>query len=250
MDPGTQRGQVGAAAAVVAGLGLVAGRRLWEAGRPVRTLASAVLGRSVTLASVLAGPDAVAALAARGREGGAELQRQARGLLRLLVGEVLAAFLETTDLTALVRRHVDLDAVAAGLDLDAAVARVDLDAAVARVDLDAAVARVDLDAIARRLDVDAVVAGVDLDAIADRLDVDAVAARIDLDAVIARIDLVGLAREVIDAIDLPEIVRHSTGSLTSDTIRGVRIEARQADDAVAGFVDRLLHRPRQAPAGP
>jgi hypothetical protein len=250
---------VGAAAAVVAGLGLVAGRRLWEAGRPVRTLAGAVLGRSVTLASVLAGPDAVAALAARGREGGAELQRQARGLLRLLVGEVLAAFLETTDLTALVRRHVDLDAVAAGLDLDAAVARVDLDAAVARVDLDAAVARVDLDAavarvdldaIARRLDVDAVVAGVDLDAIADRLDVDAVAARIDLDAVIARIDLVGLAREVIDAIDLPEIVRHSTGSLTSDTIRGVRIEARQADDAVAGFVDRLLHRPRQAPAGP
>jgi hypothetical protein len=208
---------------------------------------------------VLAGPDAVAALAARGREGGAELQRQARGLLRLLVGEVLAAFLETADLTALVRRHVDLDAVAAGLDLDAAVARVDLDAAVARVDLDAAVARVDLDAavarvdldaIARRLDVDAVVAGVDLDAIADRLDVDAVAARIDLDAVIARIDLVGLAREVIDAIDLPEIVRHSTGSLTSDTIRGVRIEARQADDAVAGFVDRLLHRPRQAPAGP
>jgi hypothetical protein len=218
------------------------------------------------------------ALVERGRAGWADLERVVDAVLRRVVGLVLEAFLDTTDLTALVRRHVDLnavaadldvDAVAARLDLDAVVRRVDLDGAVARVDLDAAVARVDLDAVVRRVDVDGIVARVDLervvasldlDAIAKRIDLDALAARIDpdpvvarvdVDALLARIDLVGIAREVIDAIDLPEIVRHSTGALTSDTVRSVRSEAMQADEAVAGFVNRLLRRPaRPTPASP
>jgi predicted RNase H-like nuclease len=116
-----------------------------------------------------------------------------------------------------VARHLDLDALAAGLDLDRIVTRVDLDAA------------------ARRLH---------LDELATRLDLDRVVARVDLDAIIARIDLEGLAREVIDAVDLPEIVRRSTGSLTSETVRSVRTEAMHADDAVTGLVDRLLRRSR------
>jgi hypothetical protein len=234
----------------VAGLGLDATQRLWRAGRPLRTVAGAVLGRAATVAIGLVPPETVAALADRGRAGGVELQRLVRAALRPVIGEVIAAFLDTVDLTALVRRHVDLDAVAAELDVDAVVARADLEAVVARVDLDAAVARVDLDAIVRRLDIDAIAKGIDLDALAERIDADAVVGRVDLDAVIARIDIVGIAMGVIDAIDLPDIVRHSTGTLTSDTIRGVRTEARQADDVVAGIVDRLLRRPRRAAAGP
>ncbi|HQD68212.1 MAG TPA: hypothetical protein PLO87_06435, partial [Ornithinibacter sp.] len=115
-----------------------------------------------------------------------------------------------------------------------AVARVDLDAAVARVDLDAAVARVDLDAIAATLDVDAVVA------------------RADLDRVIARIDIVRIVEEVLDAIDLPAIIRDSTGSMASETVRGVRMTGVSADDALSRVVDRALFRRRhpERPGGP
>jgi hypothetical protein len=77
-----------------------------------------------------------------------------------------------------------------------------------------------------------------------------VVARVDLDAVLARVDIVGLAREVVDAIDLPEIVRHSTGTLTSDSVRTVRREAMQADEIVAGLFDRLLRRQAQRTSAP
>jgi hypothetical protein len=93
-------------------------------------------------------------------------------------------------------------------------------------------------------------AHVDLDTVAAGLDVDAVVARADLDAAVARIDLEGLARQVIDAVDLPEIVRRSTGSLTSETVRSARTEAMHADDAVTGLVDRLLRRPRASAHSP
>jgi len=231
------------------------------------------------IAGALVRPVAAGPTAAQGRA----LRAQWAVLLARTAGhvasEVVAVVLPALDLTALVVKHVDLDRIAAALDLDAAVARVDLDAAVARVDLDAAVARVDIGAIVDRIDLDAVAARIDIEAIAarldldqlaagldvtavvDRFDLDAVAARIDadrvvarvdLDAVVARLDLVGIAQSVIDAIDLPEIVRESTGALSSDAVRAVRAESRRADDRVAGLFDRLLRRgpyPDGPPAG-
>jgi hypothetical protein len=232
----------------------------WRIGRPVRALAGAALGTAASTVVRLTPPDVLAELTERGRSGQARLERHAAAVLRFAVRQVVAALLETTDLTALVRRHIDLDAVAAGLDVDAVAARIDLDAivrridldtAVALVDLDAAVARVDIDAIVRRVDLDTAAGRIDLDVLAARIDPDPVVARADLDAVLARVDIVGIARDVIDAIDLPEIVRHSTGALTSDTVRSVRSEAMQADEAVTGFVNRLLRRPvRPTPASP
>ena len=59
----------------------------------------------------------------------------------------------------------------------------------------------------------------------ERVDLDALVAGVDIDAIISRIDLGGLAEEVIAEIDLPEIIRESTGSVASDTIRGVRCRA-------------------------
>ena len=94
----------------------------------------------------------------------------------------------------------------------------------------------------RRIDLDGVAKRIDLDALAATIDPDPVVARVDLDAILARVDIVGIARDVVDAIDLPEIVRHSTGTLTSDTIRTVRREAMQADEIVGGLFDRLLRR--------
>lgn len=191
------------------------------------------------------------------RTGGADreqLTRQVEALLDVWTPAIVAMVVERLDLTRLVEENVDLDQIVSTVDLDAAVARVDLDAAVRRVDLDAAVGLVDLDAIVATVDLDAAVARVDIDGIIDRvdldgvaakLDVDAVVARADLDAVIDRIDLVGIVQEVLDVIDLPAIIRDSTGSMASETVRGVRMTGVGADDALARVVDRALFRRRR-----
>lgn len=107
--------------------------------------------------------------------------------------------------------------------------------------------RLDLTALVRdRVALDALVAQVDIDAVAARLDVDAVARRVDLDAIVDRLDLVELTNRAIDGIDLPEIIRESTGSLSGDMVRGVRMHGIEADQAVTGLVSRLFRRrPRE-----
>ncbi|HEY9375937.1 MAG TPA: hypothetical protein VIQ02_02440 [Jiangellaceae bacterium] len=105
--------------------------------------------------------------------------------------------------------------------------------------------------VKQHVDIDALVAAVDLDAVVARIDIDAIARRIDIDAIIARIDLVGLADEVIDGIDLPEIIRESTGTVASEVVRGVRMQSIDADEAIARVVDRLfLRRRRRATDAP
>ena len=193
-----------------------------------------------------------------------ELTRQVEDLLDGWVPVIVALVVERLDLTQLVEENVDLDrivstvdldAAVAGVDLDAAVRRVDLDAIVATVDLDAAVERVDIASIIDRVDIDAVVATVDLDAAVRRVDLDGIVAtvdldkavaRVDLDAVIDRIDIVGIIEEVLDVIDLPAIIRDSTGSMASETVRGVRMTGISADDALSRVVDRALFRRRHA----
>ena len=54
--------------------------------------------------------------------------------------------------------------------------------------------------------------------------------------------MVALARYVIQAIDLPELIRSSTASVTTETVRGVRDQGVDADRAVERLVDRLLLR--------
>ncbi len=179
-------------------------------------------------------------------------------------------------------RRVDIDAVARRLDIDAVARRLDIEAVLDRIDLTATVLyrvdlkvlvreildqldehsiglvvdRVDVDAVARRLDLDAVARELDVDAVARRLDVEAVLDRIDLtgtvlrrvdlkavvDSALAQVDLIGIAEQVIDGVDLPEIIRESTGSMASDTVRGVRMQGIEADQAVGRAMDRLLLR--------
>ncbi len=260
-----------AAVAVLLGSGVTAWRLVNRVARPARNVAVGLLG-------VVVGPVAAGPTAERGRALRAWGTRLVAATLQEVARRAVEVVLPALDLTELVLRHVDLDAVAASLDLDAVVAGVDVDAIVARVDLDAVVAGVDVDAIVARVDLDSAVARVDVDAIVDRVDVEAVAlkldldrlaagldlhavidrvdldtvaarldadavvARVDLEAVVRRLDLVAIAQSVIDAIDLPEIVRESTGALSSDAVRAVRAESRKADDRVAGLVDRLLRR--------
>ena len=180
----------------------------------------------------------------------------------------LDAVVATVDLDAAVRRvdvdqivsridvdgivaKVDLDQIVSRIDIDGIVAGVDLDAVVDRIDVDGIVAKVDLDQIVSRIDIDGIVAGVDLDAIVDRLDIagvvakvdpDPVVARVNFDAALAKIDMIGLAQEIVDGIDLPGIIRDSTGSLASEAVQGVRVQGQAADDAVGQLVGRVFRR--------
>lgn len=189
----------------------------------------------------------------RGRAELALAEPEATRLLDALLPRLVEAVLDRLDLTELVRRHVDLDRLVAHVDLNAAAARLNVDAVAAGLDLDAAAARLDIDRIAARLDIDRVAARLDLEQILRRLDlnaliasvdVDAIASRIDLDAIVARLDLVDLAEDVIDRVDLAEIIRSSSGSVASEAVRDVRLQSIEADEAVSGFMDRLMGRQR------
>lgn len=162
-------------------------------------------------------------LQARGREGTA-YRTPAAPLLHNLVPMAAGVILDRIDLTSIV------------------IERVEIDRIIDEVDLNGVVSRVDLNPIVDRVDIDAIVARLDLDSIVARVDIDAVAARLDIDAVIDRIDLAALAREVIDEIDLPEIIRESTGIMTSEAVLGVRMQGIRADDGVNRVVDKLLLR--------
>ena len=64
------------------------------------------------------------------------------------------------------------------------------------------------------------------------------------------VDVVALAQEVIAEIDLPEIIRDSTGAMASDTLLGVRMHSISGDDAIARAVDRLRVRLTRGAVGP
>jgi len=176
---------------------------------------------------------AIDALAGHGRNTlshtGGDLERLIATIVPVVVKEVLDAL----DLNAIVRERIDLDGLVADVDIGAVIDRVDIDAVARSIDIEAIVERVDIDAIADRIDLDRVVS---------RLDIDAVVATVDLPAVIDRINVVGLAEEVISEIDLPEIIRDSTGSMASQVVRDARLQSVGADETLARLVDRWLRR--------
>jgi hypothetical protein len=116
-----------------------------------------------------------------------------------------------------------------------------------RIDLNAVIAGVDINRLVGSLDIDAIVAGVDINGVVESLDIDAIVAGVDVGKVIDGIDLAAIARQVIEAVDLPEIVRESSGAMASDTVRGVRLRTVEADEQVSRVVDRLLGRRRPRP---
>jgi hypothetical protein len=142
---------------------------------------------------------------------------------------------------------VIVDMVVARLDLtDIVIRNLDIDQVVKAVDLDAVVASIDIDAIVQRIDLDAAVAGVDLNAVVEGVDIDAIASRIDLEAVIGRINVVGMVEDVIAAIDLPAIIRDSSGSIASETVRSARMTGISADEAISRTLERHLFRRRRS----
>src|SRR6478609_5817137 len=194
------------------GVATVVGRRVSMLSRPV----AALVLRPPLVAERLQPGTWLVDAARRGADRRERLVAELSALLDVLVPVIADAMIRRMDLTDVVRRYVDLDALVGSVDLDGAVAGVDLDGIVATVDIDA------------------------------------IAARIDITAILDRIDLAGLAEEVIAEIDLPEIIRESTGSMASETVRGVRMQGITADEAVGRAVDRFrLRRTRTvAPVPP
>ena len=84
----------------------------------------------------------------------------------------------------------------------------------------------------------------------ERVDLDGLVATVDVAALMDHLDLRSIAEQVIAEVDLPEIIRASTGSVTSETVRGVRMRSITGDDAVARAADRFRLRRRQAVVPP
>jgi hypothetical protein len=59
---------------------------------------------------------------------------------------------------------------------------------------------------------------------------------------LSRVDLAGIVRDVLGDLDLPEIIRESTGSMASESLRGLRMQGIEGDDAIARGLKRLLGR--------
>ncbi len=200
--------------------------------RPTRPIPIPLASRGVRI---------VEDLAQRGRRTRVDGIGAMERVIDILVPVIAEELLARIDVDALVQEHVDIDAIISRVDLDAVIDTVDVDRVATRLDLDAVLNRIDLNAIVReRVDVDTIVRAVDIDA---------VAARLDLDAVIERLDLPVLAQGIIDDINLPVIIRESSGSMASEAVRGVRLHSIDADEAVHRALDRVLRHRRGGGAG-
>lgn len=106
------------------------------------------------------------------------------------------------------------------------------------------------DAIIGRIDLtDVVLERVDLRAIVvralDELDLTAIVVdRVDLDTIINQIPIVEIADYVINEIDLPELIRESTGGVADNALNAARMQAADADAGIARIIDDVLLRSR------
>jgi len=89
--------------------------------------------------------------------------------------------------------------------------------------------------------------------ILDRVDVDRIVAQANLEEIIDRLPLVDVANYVIDEINLPQIVRESTGGIAGDAVNLLRMQSIDVDQALSRLADVMLRRRgpgrKEPPAG-
>jgi hypothetical protein len=77
----------------------------------------------------------------------------------------------------------------------------------------------------------------------ERVDVDKIIERrVDIDGVIERVDVTGVARDVLQQLDLPEIIRESSSTMGTETVESLRVRGMDADRSLSRLVDRILNR--------
>jgi hypothetical protein len=153
----------------------------------------------------------------------------AETLADALVPRIATALLDRINVTEVILQRIDLEVIVTGLNLNEIAERLDLTP------------------ILDRLDFERIIERVDVNGLLERIDLDAMMARIDVNAIIDRLDVPSLAREAVEAIDLPDIVHESSATLATEAVDDIRLKSIAADRVVARAVDRLLR--RRAPVG-
>jgi hypothetical protein len=163
-------------------------------------------------------------------------------LFEVVSNSVGMAVSTATTLAAMVEQTV---AVTVETSVNAALDRVVpamVDAIIARLDLTQVVlTQVDLNRV-----VNAALDSLDLtQLVIDRVDVNRIVDQADIDAIIDRVPIIPLANYVIEEIDLPQIIRESTGGVATDAVNSIRVQSVGADQLVSRMADRFLLRRRQ-----
>lgn len=154
-------------------------------------------------------------------------------VLDRVVPAVTEAIIQRVNVTSVVLDNVDLRAI-----VIRALDSIDLtDLVISRVDL-----RQVVESALNELDLTQVVL--------DRVDLDAVVDAVELEPVIDRLPITDIAEYVIEQVDLPQIIRQSTGGVAADAIGAARLASYRTDVGVAQFVDRLIFRRRRAVDAP
>ena len=114
-----------------------------------------------------------------------------------------------------------------------------VDAIVSRVNItELVISRVDLRAV-----IEAALDQLDLtEIVVQRVDVDRIVAQANVEDVIDRVPMIQIADYIIEEIDLPQIIRESTGGIAMDAFTSTRLSAARTDDFVSRLVDALLMR--------
>jgi len=113
---------------------------------------------------------------------------------------------------------------------------------------EAIVSRMNLtDVVLRNVDLYAVVTAAldELDLtqiVVDRVDVDQIVDRADIDAVVDRVPMLQIADYIIEEIDLPQIIRESTGGIAMDAFTTTRFSAVKSDEVLSKIVGTLMFR--------
>lgn len=113
---------------------------------------------------------------------------------------------------------------------------------------DAIVSRMNLtDVVLRNVDLETIVSSaldqLDLTAIVlERVDVDQIVAQTNIEAVIDRVPMIQIADYIIEEIDLPQIIRESTGGIAMDAFTTTRFSAVKSDEILSRVVNGLLLR--------
>lgn len=116
------------------------------------------------------------------------------------------------------------------------------------------------DAIMSRMDLtDIVLSNVDLrpivikaldeidltEIVVDRVDVNRIVDQADINSVIDRVPMLQIADYIIEEIDLPQIIRESTGGVALDAFTTTRVSAIRTDEILSKVVDTVLLRRRR-----
>lgn len=114
-----------------------------------------------------------------------------------------------------------------------------VDTIVSRVNItELVISRVDLRAV-----IEAALDQLDLtEIVVQRVDVDRIVAQANVEDVIDRVPMIQIADYIIEEIDLPQIIRESTGGIAMDAFTSTRLSAARTDDFVSRLVDALLLR--------